>query len=255
MFLFKKMIGPIFMPVSVCMGFLLIGLLLIWFGKRPKAGKIIVTIGLVLLIGFSYGGLPAALITQLEYRYPPFQIVNHEDDIKWVVVLGGGLTADPRLPANSQLNGATLARVVEGIRIHRLLPDSKMVLSGGSPFGIKSNAEGMADTALMLGVDHNDIVLESISKDTKDEAVLVKEIVQEDRFILVTSANHMPRSMALFQKLMMEPIPAPAEYFVKEGEGGVSWGMLFPSGGNLVNAEKAIYEYMGLAWAWIRRQT
>jgi len=53
----------------------------------------------------------------------------------------------------------------------------------------------------------------------KDEAVLVQKIVQEDRFVLVTSANHMPRSMALFRKLWMEP--APAKYFVKEKESGV----------------------------------
>jgi len=242
------------MPVSVCIEIILTGLFFLWFTKRQKGGKIIVSIGFVLLIGFSYGVLPTNLMKPLENKYPPFQIVNSEDDIKWVVVLGGGHTVDPGLPANSQLSGATLIRLVEGIRIHRLLSDSKLILSGGDPFGKISNAEVMADVALMLGVDQKSIVLESISKDTKDEAVLVQKIVQEDRFVLVTSANHMPRSMALFRKLGMEPAPAPAEYFVKERVAGVCPGIFFPDAGNLVAAERAIHEYVGLAWAWIRGQ-
>jgi len=82
------------MPVSVCIEIILTGLFFLWFTKRQKGGKIIVSIGFVLLIGFSYGVLPTNLMKPLENKYPPFQIVNSEDDIKWVVVLGGGHTVD-----------------------------------------------------------------------------------------------------------------------------------------------------------------
>lgn len=242
------------MPVSVCVEILIVGLFLLWFTKRQKAGKIIVSVGVALLIGFGYGALPTVLMAPLENRYPPFQVANPEDDIRWVVVLGGGHTEDPRLSANSQLGAATLSRLIEGIRIHRLLPGSKLILSGGNPFGTVSNAEVMGDAALMLGIDQENIVLETISKDTKDEAVLVQKIVQRDGFILVTSAGHMPRSMALFHKLGMAPVPGPAEFLVKEGEDYLSPGMFFPGADNLVTAGRAIYEYMGLAWAWIRGQ-
>ena len=242
------------MPVSVCAEILLIGLFLLWFTKRQRAGKIIVTIGFISLLGFGYGSLPNKMNEVLEYRYPAFQAEMLEDDVKWVVVLGGGHTADSRLPANSQLSDATLARLVEGIRIQRLLPNSKLILSGGSWYSRTSNAEVMAGAALMLGVDQENIVLEPISMDTKDEAILVQEIVKDDPFILVTSASHMPRSMALFRKLGMEPVPAPAAYSVKEGEGGLHPGMFFPGAGNLASAERAIHEYLGLAWAWIRDQ-
>ncbi len=84
--------------------------------------------------------------------------------------------------------------------------------------------------------------------------MLVQRITKEDRFVLVTSAGHMPRSMALFRKLGMAPIPAPAEYLVREREGGVRPGMFFPEADNLVMAEKAFHEYMGLVWAWISGQ-
>ena len=55
-------------------------------------------------------------------------------NLKWMVVLGGGHTSYLRLPAMSKISKASLARLVEGIRIYKLFPASKLVLSGGSPF-------------------------------------------------------------------------------------------------------------------------
>jgi len=77
--------------------------------------------------------------------------------------------------------------------------------------------------------------------------------VGNEKFILVTSASHMPRSMALFEKLDMQPIPAPTDYGVRKRQ-GVSPGMFFPSADNLRKAEKAFHEYLGLAWGKIRGQ-
>ncbi len=68
-------------------------------------------------------------------------------------------------------------------------------------------------------VKSEDIVLETKATDTKDHPIYVKKIVGKDRFILVTSASHMPRAMALFRKHGMEPIAAPTDYMVKEREG------------------------------------
>ncbi len=67
----------------------------------------------------------------------------------------------------------------------------------------------MADLAIELGLDKRDIVEESAALDTEDQAILIKKIVGKDKFILVTSAFHMPRSMAFFRKNGMDPIPAP----------------------------------------------
>ena len=99
-----------------------------------------------------------------------------------------------------------------------------------------------------------DIVLETKATDTKDHPIYVKEIIGKDRFILVTSASHMPRAMGLFRKHGMEPIPAPTDYMVKEREGGLSPGMFFPSAGSLEKAERAIHEYLGMMWGKIRSQ-
>jgi uncharacterized SAM-binding protein YcdF (DUF218 family) len=115
------------------------------------------------------------------------------------------------------------------------------------------HAKVLADVALAIGVDEKALILESVSKDTKDEARLIHKIVERDKFVLVTTASHMPRSVALFKKLGMQPIPAPTDYGVK-GSQGMSPGIFFAGSGGLRKAELAFHEYLGLAWARLRGQ-
>ncbi len=161
--------------------------------------------------------------------------------------------SDPQVPITSQLSNASIARLIEGLRFHNMLPESKIILSGGGYFDPVPNAKIMADVALSIGINKEDLVLESVSKDTKDEAILIQKIVGKDRFVLLTSASHMPRSMVLFKKCGMHPIPAPTDYFVKKRQ-RVSPGIFFPSANNLCKAERAFHEYLGIAWAKLRGQ-
>ena len=202
------------------------------------------------MVGFGYNAVPNALLRPLEYRYPPVRALQDVEGAKWVVVLGGGHVSDPRLSANSQLSGTTLTRLVEGIRIYRIVTGSRLILSGGAAFGNISNAEVMADAAIALGVDKSDIVLETLSRDTEDEAMFIREMVMDDPIVLVTSAAHMPRSMTLFEELGMAPVPAPTDYGVKEGDDRLSPGMFFPGADGLLKVESAFHEYLGLLWGW-----
>lgn len=253
MFLLKKIVAPFFFPVPLCLGILLLGLFFLWFTSRQKTGKIVVSVGVLLLTVFSYGAISNTLLRPLEYKYVPLLSLEDMHHVKWVVVLGGGHTSDPQIPITSQLSDASTARLIEGIRLYNMLPESKIILSGGGYFDPVPNAKIMADVALSIGINKEDLVLESVSKDTKDEAILIQKIVGKDRFVLVTSASHMPRSMALFKKCGMHPIPAPTDYFVKKRQ-RVSPGIFFPSANNLRKAERAFHEYLGIAWAKLRGQ-
>ena len=113
------------------------------------------------------------------------------------------------------------------------------------------NAKIMANVAMAMEVDKQNLILEPSSKDTKDQARLIKELVGKDSFVLVTSASHMPRSLALFEKQGMKPIPAPTGYGVKQRQ-GQSPKMFFPRAHTLLEAETAFYEYLSMAWAKIR---
>ena len=65
----------------------------------------------------------------------------------------------------------------------------------------------MAEAAAALGVDPKDLVLETESRDTEEEASLIQKMVKKDAFILVTSAAHMPRSMTHFRSLALNRYP------------------------------------------------
>ena len=71
--------------------------------------------------------------------------------------------------------------------------------------------------------------------------------------ILVTTASHMPRSMALFKKRDMQPIPAPIDHSMKRRQ-RINPGVFFPNSAKIRNAEEVFYEYLGLAWAKLRGQ-
>ncbi len=219
------------------------------------------SVGLVILVLFSYG-LPAnKLLRPLERQYDKFEIksssgaadAENEPEIKFVVVLGGGHVSDPELPLVSHLNKGSLVRLIEGIRIYRKYPGAKLLLSGGSIFDPVPEAEVMARVAGEIGVPERDIILESKSKDTRDEAMLIKPIVGKKPFVLVTTASHIPRSMTLFKKLGMNPIPSPVGHSIRDGQ-GLHYYSFFPSTGNIHKAELAIHEYLGRTWAKLRGQ-
>lgn len=261
MFLFKKIFSQFLFPLPLTLGISFFGLYLLWFTRKQKLGKIIISFALITLTFFSYGVISDHLLGPLENRYDPYSasvahgVYSSENTIpiKYVVVLGGGHTSDETIPVTSQINGSSLVRLIEGIRIYRKHKGSKLLLSGGRGFDPVPNAEVMARVAREIGIDEGDIILETSSKDTREEARFIEPVVGSDPFVMVTSASHMPRAMALFEKLEMNPIPAPTGHRVKRSQ-GLAPGFFFPGAGNLHNSQKALYEYLGTAWARLRGQ-
>ncbi|MFH1727193.1 MAG: ElyC/SanA/YdcF family protein [Pseudomonadota bacterium] len=195
------------------------------------------------------------MIFSLESKYPPVLVHKQElekyKNIKWVVVLSGGGDFNRGLSANNQLFISTLARLIEGIRIVKKIPDAKILLSGGAGGSKYPSAMIMANTSLDMGIARERIVIEKKSNDTKDEAKLIKNIVGQEKIILVTSANHLPRSSALFKKVGVNHIPAPCDYFNNLGSQGFFYNMI-PKARNMYKTKIAIYEYLGIAWAYLR---
>jgi len=234
--------------MTVCIALLLSGIFMLLFTKRQRAGKVTVILGVIFLLSISYDALPDRALGILERKYPPLNEIELKSDVKWIVVLGGGHTSDPCLPAASRLSTESLARLVEGIAIHNKLPRSKMILSGSNIYDPVTESKSMADLAIMLGIDKNNVLEESASLDTDDQAILIKKIVGKDKFILVSSAFHIPRSTALFEKNGMRPIPAPAGHLVKNN-GKIDPYMFFPDSSRIEKMEFAVHEYLGLIWA------
>ena len=259
MFLFKKILAPFFYPIPFSLLLIILGLF-IFHKRRKKAGMILFFTGLGLFTLLSFNPVSNSIIRPLEYRYEGYALksadypsVRNSLSVDYVVVLGAGHISDPAIPITSQVNSPTLVRLIEGIRILRENPGSRLVLSGGLVFDLVPEAEVMAKVASICGVRKTDMVLEAISRDTKDQALLVKDIVGNSPFALVTSAAHMPRSVALFRKQGMNPVPAPTMHLNRKKQ-KLNPGMFFPKAEALRKSEDAFHEYIGLIWAKLRGQ-
>jgi uncharacterized SAM-binding protein YcdF (DUF218 family) len=250
MFLFKKIVAPLLFPLPLCFLLLAVGLALLWFSRRQKAGRIVVTTGFALMVVLSYGWITNPVLESLERAYPPPSDAAIAG-ARWVVVLGGGTFSDPSLPITSRATNATLARLVEGIRLHRQSAGSRLLLSGSAVFASGSDAQSMQAVALSLGVAADRIVLDDESPDTETQAVNVARIVKDEPSLVVTSAFHMRRSLALFTTAGVKAIPAPTHYVVQSNR-GFSPADLYPGIGGLVTAQIVENEYLGIAWARLR---
>jgi uncharacterized SAM-binding protein YcdF (DUF218 family) len=261
MYLLKKIFSRFFFPVPFCIEVLLVGLLLLWFTRKQKTGKTVVTLAGVLLFLFSSHFCSGLLLAPLESRYPPLSLTPGAPaavelkEVKFIVVLGSGFRGDGSRPLVLQLEEGSIARLVEGVRVSKALNGCKLVLSGGpSSDGVSSITQAMAQLAQDLGVDRRDMILEAQSRDTEDEARLVAPILGEQPFVLVTEASHMPRAMALFRKQGTHPIADPVSFRTRHAR-VIEPQEFFPDAQELGGSERAVYEYLGLAWASIRGKT
>jgi uncharacterized SAM-binding protein YcdF (DUF218 family) len=251
MLLLKKMVAPLLFPLPFCFLLVGIGLILLWFTRRQTMGKALATFGFALLALLSYGWLQGPLLRSLEHTIPP-PVEGALSAAKWIVVLGGGSSPDPDLPTTSRANSFTLARLVEGIHLQRQIPGARLLLSGAAVLNSGSDAQAMAAIAGALGVPAERIVLDEQSPDTESQTVNVGRIVKGDAFVLVTSASHMPRAVALFTKAGLRPVPAPAHYLTTRAAHGFVVPDLYPTVGGLLTAQIVENEYLGYAWSFLR---
>lgn len=258
----KKFLASFFSPLSLCIEIIACGLLILCFSRKQYVGKILVVLGFILLVTSGYEGISGRIIRTLESQYPPINLsqvvppggpANTQESVKWIVVLASGIAGDATLPYQLRVSHHSRVRLMEGIRLHRRLPGSKIILTGGTGFEGSPEATTMSRVAEELGVSRADMVLEVESRDTKDHPLYVRDIVHDEPFILVTSAFHMPRAVKLFEKQGLFPIPAPTGQWIPPVQ---FWSVVnfFPSSSGVRLAELAYHEYMGLLEAWVQGQ-
>lgn len=215
MFFLSKLLPLFVYPVGLSC--LLMALGLVWLWKSPQRASWAIALALFILFFTSNPIVSDKFVSTLEWRYFPLDPVPTADAI---VVLGGATApASPPRPWVEVLQAGD--RILYGARLYNQKQAPKLILSGGriSWRGDSgpSEADDMKEFALAMGVPESAIVLEGDSLNTRQNAVNVKKILDEQSIksvLLVTSAIHMPRSVAIFKKLGIDVIPAPTDYFV-----------------------------------------
>jgi len=245
LFVLKKILSCATYPLSTSLLLWLAGVLSWRFKARGVTAFALVLVGGLWLLVTSMPLTGAILLRSLEAGAGPYADADEleRQGIKYIVVLGGDLRAGDLSPAD-RVACTSLVRIMEGIRLWKRLPGSKLVLSGGSVSrGKMPTAQGMAIMAREMGVPADSMILESESWDTDDEARLLKPILTGKRFALVTSALHMPRSVAAFGARGLVPNPAPADF--QAGQFTLEPWSFVPSVEGLAMTSRAIHEIMG----------
>lgn len=252
LFTLKKMVGGLLLPLPLLLLLIGAGLYLVWRTRWQKTGKILASVGWACLLLLSLQPVADRLLAPMEETYPTY--AGQRTDIAYVVVLGGGYTFNPLWAPSSNLINNSLPRVAEGIRIYRQSPGAKMVFTGAAAKGNPiSSAATAALVAESLGVPSGDIILLDQPRDTRQEAASVAALVGRAPFVLVTSANHLPRAMRFFQSQGLAPIPAPANQLAVASPLN-PWERVMPSPLWLGHAERAWYECLGRLWQKIAGQ-
>ncbi|SQI39803.1 DUF218 domain [Leminorella richardii] len=253
LFTLKKIVGGLLLPLPFLLTAMAIALLLLWFTRWQKSAKVLMTVSWLTLLLISLQPVADRLLMPLETRFPTYSPkAQGEPHIEYIVVLGGGYTYNSEWAPSSNLFPNSLPRVAEGVRLHRLIPGSKLVFTGAYA---ESNPVASATVAAMvaesLGVDKQNVIALDRAKDTIEESQAVAELVNGNPFLLVTSANHLPRAVKIFQNAGLNPIPVPANQMATYGPLN-PWEKAFPSALYLSHSERAWYETLGSWWLKIK---
>ncbi len=189
-------------------------LLLLW-RHRIDAAKVVLGTSIVLTIILTQLPIAESLIRPLEQSTQAPGVIEHIDGI---IVLGGAL--DPVRSGEHgkpQLNGEA-ERLTEFIELARRHPSAKLVFTGGSS-DIWGRNTTEADVAKAFfagqGLDPTKIVFEEQSRNTAEHPYYVRALVKPqpgERWVLITSASHMPRAYGVFRKAGWDVIPYPVSY-------------------------------------------
>ena len=238
-------------PLNLAIFLLLAGLLAAVVGRRRWAATGSVFAFLILALS-AWTSLGAMMLNPLEERFPK---PSMPDKVDGIVVLGGGFEGAINLVRGGYELNSGGDRMVETAILARHFPEAKVVVSGGTG-ELFLDGEGDATTAprllTALGVSADRLILENKSRNTYENAVFTKGLVTPkpgETWLLVTSAFHMPRAKALFDKSGFATVPWPVDYRTS-GREGIGLFRDNPAD-SLQVTTMAIREWVGLFAYWL----
>ena len=211
-FFLSKTLGIMLLPTNFLIGFALAGALLL-ATRWASLGRKLMVASAVLLAISGFSPLGNWLLYPLEQRFPSWDAARGAPD--GIVVLGGSIDPDISAAHGVPVTTAAADRLIAGAALARRYPQARIIFTGGSANLISNEArESDYVTAMFesLGVSKDRLLIDQRARNTAENAEFSKALAQPksgERWLLVTSAYHMPRSVGLFRKagFAVEPYP------------------------------------------------
>lgn len=251
-------IAKLFVPGTASCLFmvLLVGLALVCAPKPfPRAGRALLAGTVLLYALLSTSPVHCALAQGLEAGVGSIRAAADAPPVKAIVVIGNGVTT--HLHGGTfvdEMKRETAANVAEGARLFSLLGRPLVIVSGGivdRASQARTEADMMREALVAAGVGSDRIILEERSRNTYEQVVETSRVLREqhvNRFVVVTAPTHMKRVMSVFRRQGRDPIPSVP---LAGGARPPATGWPFSLG--ILDASRDLsYEYMALAWYWLR---
>ncbi|MBO6756185.1 MAG: YdcF family protein [Roseibium sp.] len=201
-FYLSKIIFFVVRPSNFLLLLLIGGLLLLFSNRSRRLGRDVIGLAVIALTVFGLGPGSNLLILPLEER---FALPADPGAVNGILVLGGAV--DTIVTSNRAHTALTTSgeRVTVAAELARRFPGAKVIHTGGEGLLMSSGtteADGVAPLLLSFGIDPGRIVLEEAARNTFENAVFTRDLIDpepDQRWLLVTSAYHMPRAMGVFR--------------------------------------------------------
>jgi uncharacterized SAM-binding protein YcdF (DUF218 family) len=246
-FAVSKTLGYLLLPTNFLIGLGLMGAILM-ATRFAALGRKMVIAAVLLLVICGLSPLGNLLLYPLEQRFPLWDAARGAPD--GVIVLGASIEADLSAAHGTPVVRSAPDRLIAAAALAHRYPNARIVFSGGSASLISNDARE-ADFAgavfESLGIDKSRLVMERRSRNTQENAEFSKALLMPkdgERWLLVTSAFHMPRSVGLFRKAGFAVEPYPVDWRVG-GRGDVlAFANVALDG--LGRTDMAVREWLGL---------
>ncbi len=243
-FILSKTLGAMLLPTNFLIGVGVVGAVLL-LTRFARVGRKLVITSVLLLVVCGLSPLGTLLLYPLEQRFPPWDLARGAPD--GIIVLGASIEADLSAAHGTPVVRGAPDRIISAAALALRYPNARVVFSGGSA-NVISNDAREADFAgaifESLGVAKSRLIMERASRNTVENAQFSKALVAPkdgERWLLVTSAFHMPRSIGLFRKAGFAVEPYPVDWRVGDL---LSFTNVATDG--LGRTDLAVREWMGL---------
>src|ERR1700726_2940161 len=244
------------LPANFLIGAGVIGALLL-VTRFASRGRKLMVVAVVLLAICGFSPLGNLVLYPLESRFPPWDPARGAPD--GIVVLGGAIDADLSAAHGVAVFRGAADRVIAAAELARRYPNARIIYSGGSGNLISDDAREADYAAAVfesLGVSKERLTMERRSRNTQENAEFSKAIAAPkggERWLVVTSAYHMPRSVGLFRKAGFDVEPYPVDWRTGKRADILAFSPVAVEG--LERTDIGFHEWIGLAAYWIAGKT
>lgn len=245
----SKLVSVSLQPLTWVATVLLVGVVLLSLrSRRPQVwGRNLCVTATVLLFFLGWQALPDTLVRGLEEQHEPPS--TNLSGYAGMVVLGGVFRLPDGRGHDLPALGRGADRIVAPLPLLRRYPQMRIVFTGGDG-SLFNPGEAEAEVAKVflaaMGVDMSRVLFESRSRNTYENATFSRDVPGVDirqRWLLVTSASHMPRALATFQKAGWNVAPYPVDYYSSHETQWLSYSLMRGIGA----WETVLYEYVAMA--------